>query len=161
VKLLGLERRTMVPVQARYRDVGIGCENPGVTRFAIDADVALRLIREGSDADRRHQLVGPSVLRWHASSTLYRDVRDGRITEADGRQQLESLAAVKIRLLGDRVSRATAWKIATGLGWDDLGAAEYLAVASLQADAFVTEDRDLASAADGIVRVASYDELTA
>ena len=91
---------------------------------------------------------------------LYRDVRAGRITEEEGRQQLEGMAAMKIRLLGDRVSRATAWKIAAGLGWDDIGAAEYLAVASLQADALVTDENDLASAAAGIVRVAAYQDLS-
>lgn len=43
-----------------------------MTRYAIDTDVALRLIRDGSDADGRHKLVGPSVLRSHALATLYR-----------------------------------------------------------------------------------------
>ena len=67
---------------------------------------------------------------------------------------------MKIRLLGDRVSRATAWKLADRLGWDDIGPAEYLAVATLQADALVTDDEALASAAAGIVGVVSYDALT-
>ena len=67
---------------------------------------------------------------------------------------------MKIRLLGDRVSRATAWKIAAALGWDDIGDAEYLAVASLQADALVTDDESLAAAAEGIVPVAAYEDLT-
>jgi hypothetical protein len=130
-----------------------------MTRYAIDAAIALRLIRDASDADRRHQLVAPSVLRSHALSLLYRDVRDGRITEEEGRQQLEALAAMKIRLLGDRVSRATAWKMAAGLGWNDIGLSEYLAVASLQADALVTENDELTAAASGIVRLAAYDDL--
>ena len=132
---------------------------PRMTRYAIDAAIALRLIRDGSDADRRHQLVGPSVLRSHALSTLYRDVRTGAITEGEGREQLEGLAALKIRLLGDRVSRATAWRIAARLGWDDIGPAEYLAVATLQADALITDDAELAVSADGIVPVASYEDL--
>jgi hypothetical protein len=131
-----------------------------MTRYAIDAAVALRLIRDGVDADVRHQLVGPSVLRSHALSMLYRDVRDGAITETVGRRQLEALAAMKIRLLGDRVSRATAWKIAARLGWDDIGPAEYLAVASLQADALVADDVELIAAAEGIVTVVEYGELT-
>ena len=133
---------------------------PRMTRFAIDAAIALRLIRDGSDADRRNQLVAPSVLRSHALATLYRGVRAGEITESAGREQLEGLAAMKIRLLGDRVSRATAWKIAAGLGWNDIKDAEYLAVASLQADALVTDDDALAAAAEGIVRVAAYEDLT-
>ena len=131
-----------------------------MTRYAIDAEVAIRLIRDESDADQRHQLVGPSVLRSQALSLLFRDVRAGRLSEAEGRRQLERLAAMKIRLLGDRVSRATAWKLADRLGWDDIGPAEYLAVATLQADALVTDDEALASAAAGIVAVVSYDTLT-
>lgn len=130
-----------------------------MTRYAIDADVALRLIRDGSNADERHKLVGPSVLRSHALATLYQDVRTARLTETEGRRQLEHLAALKIRLLGDRVSRATAWKLADRLGWDDIGPAEYLAVATLQADALVTDDARLAAAADGIVEVVSYAAL--
>ncbi len=130
-----------------------------MTRYAIDAAIALRLIRDGSDADRRHQLVGPAVLRSHALAALYRDVRAGTITEAEGRRQLERVAEMKIRLLGDRVSRATAWKLAAALGWDDIGTAEYLAVASLQADALVTDDEELAAAAEGIIRVAAYTDL--
>ena len=130
-----------------------------MTRYAIDAAIALRLIRDASNADRRHQLVAPSVLRSHALSLLYRDVRDGRITGEEGRQQLEALAAMKIRLLNDRVSRATAWQMAAGLGWNDIGLSEYLAVASLQADALVTENDELTAAASGIVRLAAYDDL--
>lgn len=87
------------------------------------------------------------------------DVRAARLTEADGRRQLEQLAALKIRLLGDRVSRATAWKLADRLGWDEIGPAEYLAVATLQADALVTDDPQLAAAADGIVEIVSYEAL--
>jgi predicted nucleic acid-binding protein len=130
-----------------------------MTRYAIDAEVAIRLIRDESDADQRHHLAAPSVLRSQALSTLFRDVRAGRLTETEGRQQLEQLAAMKIRLLGDRVSRATAWKLADRLKWDDIGPAEYLAVATLQADALVTDDERLASAADGIVDVVTYEAL--
>jgi predicted nucleic acid-binding protein len=130
-----------------------------MTRYAIDAGIALRLIRDGSDADPGHQLVGPAVLRSHALAMIYRDVRDGTVAETEGREQLERIAALKMRLLGDRVSRATAWKIAAGLGWEDIGSAEYLAVASLQADALVTDDEALAAASDGIVRVAPYEDL--
>jgi hypothetical protein len=130
-------------------------------RYAIDAATALRLVREGSDADTRHQLVAPSVLRSHALSILYRDVRAGAITDADGRQQLEGLAGLKLRLLGDRVSRAVAWKLAAQLGWQDTPRAEYLAVASLQADALIAADDELASAAAGIVALAHYEDLRA
>jgi len=130
-----------------------------MTRYAIDAAVALRLIRDGSDAATRHQLVGPSVLRSHALSILYRDVREGRLEEKAGRAQLEDLAALKIRLLGDRVSRARAFTLAAQFDWEDTALAEYLAVAVLQADALVTEDPVLAAAAERLIARAAYDDL--
>jgi predicted nucleic acid-binding protein len=130
-----------------------------MTRYAIDAAVALRLVRESRGADERRQLVGPSVLRSHALSMLYRDVREGRLDEQTGRELLEGLAGLKIRLLGDRVSRSTAWRIAEQLDWNDTIAAEYLAVAVLQADVLVTEDEHLSSAAHGIIPLASYADL--
>ena len=136
-----------------------------MTRFAIDAPIALRLVREGADAaaavTTRHRLVGPAVLRSHALSLLYREVRSGALAEKRGRSELEGLAGLKIRLLGDRVSRATAWRIAAQLDADDTIMAEYLAVASLQADALVTDDPRLIDAAAGIVPVATYEDLTA
>jgi predicted nucleic acid-binding protein len=130
-----------------------------MTRYAIDSGIALRLIREGITVSAGNRLVAPAVLRSHALSTLYRDVRDGRMDEATGRRQLEGIAELKIRLLGDRVSRATAWRIADQLGWDDTALAEYLAVATLQSDALVTEDPRLAAAADGIAPLARWDDL--
>jgi hypothetical protein len=66
---------------------------------------------------------------------------------------------MRIRLLGDRVSRAVAWKIAEQLDLDDTVTAEYVAVAQLQADALVTEDPELARRADGIVPLAPFAAL--
>ena len=132
-----------------------------MTRYAIDAAVALRLVRIGSDADKRHQLVGPAVLRSHALSMLYRETRAGLIDEKTGRQQLEGLAGLKIRLLGDRVSRATAWKIAAQLHWDDTTMAEYLAVGVLQADALVTDDPRLRARAEDLLPLADFSDLDA
>ncbi len=59
-----------------------------------------------------------------------------------------------MRLLGDRVSRRTAWRIARQRGWETLRDAEYLAITQLQADALVTVDPDLAAKAAGVVPVA-------
>lgn len=66
---------------------------------------------------------------------------------------------MRIRLLADRVSRAKAWEIAEQLDWDDISMAEYVAVAKLQADAFVTLDADLARQVDGIVATAPFEVL--
>jgi len=128
-----------------------------MTRFTIDAAVALRLIRSDVPPGSQHQLVAPAGLRSEVLALLYREVRAGLLEDAAARQQLDALAGLKIRLLADRVSRSTAWKIATDLGWDDIGPAEYLAVARLQADALVTEDERLV--AQRLVPIAAYDDL--
>ena len=66
---------------------------------------------------------------------------------------------MKIRLLGDRVSRGLAWKLAEQLDWDDTSDAEFVSVAKLQADAFVTLDPELAARAADEVTVAPYEAL--
>jgi hypothetical protein len=130
-----------------------------MTRFAIDADVALRLIADGAHVAPEHSLVGPSVLRSHAMAKLYTQVRDGSLDEKTGRARLDRVATMKIRLLGDRVSRATAWRIARDLGWEDPAPAEYLAVAALQADLLVTDDATLSEAARAVgVSVVGIDD---
>ncbi|GAA3912638.1 hypothetical protein [Microbacterium invictum] len=129
-----------------------------MTRFAIDAHTAVRLVRDERTLNGAHALVGPAILRSHAMAALYREVRAGRLDEAEGRRVLEGIAALKIRLLGDRVSRSSAWKIAAGLDWDDPAPAEYLAVAVLQADALITDDPVLIAGAGELVR-AQYDDL--
>ncbi|GAA1948131.1 hypothetical protein [Agromyces allii] len=131
-----------------------------MTRYAIDAEAALQIIRDDLAVHPGHQLVAPSVLRSHVLSQLYRDVREGRLEERAGRDQLERLAELKMRLLGDRVSRSTAWKLAARLDWSDTTLAEYLAVATLQADALITADPRLIVAAEGLVPLATLDDLS-
>jgi hypothetical protein len=128
-------------------------------RFAIDAVTALRIVRDDPAIGARRRLVGPAVLRSHALSMLYSEVREGSLDEKTARAQLDGIATLKIRLLGDRVSRATAWKLARKLDWDDTSLAEYLAVATLQADVLVAGDERIATAASGIVPLAAYDDL--
>lgn len=134
--------------------------NSAGMRFAIDAPTALRIIREDRKNELgRHPLVAPGGLRSHVLSILYSEVRRGEIAEKQGRSELDTLAGLKIRLLNDRVSRQVAWDLAVRLGWDDTPAAEYLAVASLQADALITADDRLSAAALGIVPLGSYLDL--
>ena len=66
-----------------------------------------------------------------------------------------------MRLLGDRVSRGTAWKIAHEQGWETTYDAEYLAVTRLQADALVTVDPELATKAKDVVPLAHFEALVA
>lgn len=130
-----------------------------MTRFAIDSTTALRILDDERAVHPAHSLVGPAILRSQVLATLYRAVKSGEADEQHGLERLERLAALKIRLLGDRVSRATAWKIASRLGWDDTFAAENLAVAALQSDALITDDPALRAGATGIVPLAEYDDL--
>jgi predicted nucleic acid-binding protein len=73
----------------------------------------------------------------------------------------ERMTEMKMRLLGDRVPRRTAWQIARQHDWDTLRDAEYLAVTRLQADALVTVDARLAAIARDLVAVAAVDDLLA
>lgn len=130
-----------------------------MTRFGIDAGTAIRLAREGAALPAEHSLVGPTLLRSAVLSRLYRDVRAGSTSSADARSLVDGVTAMRIRLLGDRVSRATAWRIAEQCGWDDTTDAEYVAVAQLQADAFVTLDEELAHRVRHIVEVAPFEAL--
>jgi predicted nucleic acid-binding protein len=130
-----------------------------MTRFVIDAPVAIRLAEQPELLHVGHLLVAPNVLRSEALSILYRDVRGGRRDARATRDLLDRLTGLKVRLLGDRVSRGTAWRIAEELGWDDIHEAEYLAVTRLQADAFVTVDAERARRAEGVVPVAGFAAL--
>jgi predicted nucleic acid-binding protein len=131
-----------------------------MTRVAIDARTAIRLVREHVVVPPGHQLVAPTLLRSQVLQLLYRDVRSGVLPEAEARELLDGVTALKIRLLGDRVSRAVAWRVAAQLDWEDTADAEYVAVAQLQADVLVTHDPDLARQLEGVVATAPFALLT-
>lgn len=130
-----------------------------MTRFGIDARTFLVLVRDGRAVDPAHQLVAPGSLRTDALELLLTEVRDGRLEDRAALALHERLTEVKVRLLGDRVSRRTAWDLARRHGWADLRDAEVLAVTRLQADALVTVDPELASKAADIVALAALDDL--
>jgi predicted nucleic acid-binding protein len=122
-----------------------------MTRYAIDAPTLLYLVTEQPPVDPAHQLVAPNGIRSAALTLLLGLVRSGRLTEKEARELHTRLTELKIRTLGDRVSRWTSFQIAREQGWDTTYDAEYLAVAKLQADAFVTVDEAMAARAQGIV----------
>lgn len=132
-----------------------------MTRFAIDAETALRVIADERAVAASHSLVAPAVLRSHALELLYARVRSGQLPPADARRLRDGLATLRIRLLGDRVSRATAWTLAEQRDWPVIGAGEYLAVATLQADALIAAADEVRSAAAGVVALAEYEALFA
>ncbi|MFK5584828.1 hypothetical protein [Serinicoccus sp. LYQ131] len=130
-----------------------------MTRFAIDAPVALRLARGGATLGAEHRLVGPGSLRSDLLSLLYGQVRSGELEERTALELLDRSASLTMRLLADRVSRRVAWRIATELGLPDTHLAEYVAVATLQGDVLVTDDSELTRAAGPYVRATGWTEL--
>ena len=132
-----------------------------MARYVIDAPTLLHIVEHEVPVHPAHQLVAPGSVRSDALALLYERVRRGELSEDEALRLHERMTEVKMRLLGDRVSRRTAWRIAREQGWDAIGDAEYLAVAKLQADALVTADDALAQRAVGIVRVAPIEALTA
>lgn len=132
-----------------------------MARYVIDAPTLLHLVDQGLAVDPGHQLVAPGSIRSEALELLLRDVRRGKRSAKEALELHDRMTERKMRLLGDRVSRRTAWKIALDRGWDTLRDAEYLAIARLQADALVTVDPDLAGKAEGVTPVASVRDLLA
>jgi len=130
-----------------------------MTRFGIDPPTFLRLARSGRAPYESHQLVAPNSLRSKAFELLLPEVDCGDIAEREAFEIHERLTELKVRLLGDRTSRRTAWNFAREFGWPTLVDAEHLAVTRLQADALVTIDSDLAAKASGVVPLASFDDL--
>ena len=130
-----------------------------MTRFVIDAPAAVRIVREGIEV--QHDLVAPSVLRSQALSLIHSSVRSGETSRQDALLQLEGITSMRIRLLGDRVSRGTAFRLALEHDWPDTTHAEYIAVTRLQADALVALDPSLVAVADGLVPLADFGALAA
>jgi predicted nucleic acid-binding protein len=130
-----------------------------MARYVVDARALLQIASTGLRIHPDHHLVAPNSVRSEALSLLYERVRGGELAEEEALRLHERLTEVKIRLLGDRVSRRTAWRIAREHGWEALGDAEYLAVTLLQADALVALDESLAGRANGIVPLATLDAL--
>ncbi|HEU5007813.1 MAG TPA: type II toxin-antitoxin system VapC family toxin [Jatrophihabitantaceae bacterium] len=131
-----------------------------MTRYGIDAPTLLRLVAEDIAVHPSHQLVAPSLIRSHALTLLLQAVLRGELSEADALQRHERVTETKMRVLGDRVSRRTAWTFARERGWSTTYDAEYLAVTKLQADALVTVDPELSAKAEGLVPLAPFERLT-
>jgi predicted nucleic acid-binding protein len=130
-----------------------------MTRFVIDAPTLLHVVAKDVQVSPRHQIAAPNIIRSQALSLLLDAVRRGDLAEDLALQHHERLTELKMRLLGDRVSRRTAWKIAREHGWESTYDAEYLAVTKLQADALISVDRALAKRAEGIVPLAPLEAL--
>lgn len=130
-----------------------------MTRFVVDCDTLLRIAAGEIEVADGHQLVAPTLVRSQALSALYEAARRGEVSAADGLGRVTRINSLKIRFLGDKVLQRTAWRIADQLGWETTYDAEFVALTQLQADVFVTSNRDLARAVSGLVETASIDSL--
>jgi predicted nucleic acid-binding protein len=130
-----------------------------MARFVVDCGVVIHLAREGIEVPAEHELLAPTLLRSQTLSVLHEAVHRGELEPDVALEQLNRISATRIRLLGDAVLRRVAWRIADELDWAETYDAEYLALTKLQADAFVTLDKELARRAEGVVPIATIEAL--
>ena len=130
-----------------------------MTRFVIDAGVAIQLAAAGIEVSPEHELLAPTLLRSQVLSALHEAVGRGEITADTGLDRHRVISQMPIRLLGDAVLRRKAWQVADQFGWATTYDAEYVALTLLQADAFITLDAELARTVDGLVAIASIDAI--
>ena len=130
-----------------------------MTRFVVDSSAVLHLASAGLEVPAKHKLLAPTLLRSQTLSDLHEAVQRGEIPAEVARDHLARLGRMPIRLLGDAVLRRRAWELADRLEWAQTYNAEYVALTQLQADAFITLDKELARSVKGIVETASIDAL--
>jgi predicted nucleic acid-binding protein len=130
-----------------------------MTRFVVDCRTLLQIAAGEVEVAAQHQLVAPTLVRSQALAALYEAARRGEISAAEGVERVTRINSLKVRFLGDKVLQRQAWKVADELGWETTYDAEYVALTKLQADAFVTSDRDLAQAVAGLVKTATVAAL--
>jgi indolepyruvate ferredoxin oxidoreductase alpha subunit len=132
-----------------------------MARFVVDCETLLRLASGDIEAAASHRLFAPTLVRSQALAALYDAARSGEISAAEGLARVSRLnsASLKVRFLGDRALQQQAWKIADQLGWETTYEAEYVALTTLQADALVTSNPELARAVAGLVKTVTVDAL--
>lgn len=132
-----------------------------MARFVIDCETLLGLASGNIEVASTHRLFAPTLVRSQALAALYDAAHRGEISAAEGLERISRLnsASLKVRFLGDRALQRQAWKIAEQLGWETTYDAEYVALTTLQADALVTSNPDLARAVAGLVKTVTVDAL--
>lgn len=130
-----------------------------MTRFVVDSSAVLHLASSDTEVPAKHKLLAPTLLRSQTLSDLHEAVQRGEIAAEVARDHLARIGRMPIRLLGDAVLRRRAWELADRLGWAQTYNAEYVALTQLQADAFITLDKELTRSVKGIVETASIEAL--
>jgi hypothetical protein len=130
-----------------------------MTRYVVDPQAVLRLAGDGIAVATAHRLLAPTLLRSEVLTLLHERVHGGELAAADGLALLRAAGRIRMRYLGDAVLRRRAWDLAERLGVGPTSPAEYLALTQLQADALVALDPALVRLADGVVPLATIDDL--
>lgn len=130
-----------------------------MARFVVDCETLLGIAAGEVEVAPHHQLVAPTLVRSQALATLYAAARRGEVSRAEGLERMRRINSSKVRFLGDKVLQQQAWKVAEQLGWETTYDAEYVALTTLQADALVTADPELARAAAALVEIAPSQAL--
>ncbi|WP_374010839.1 hypothetical protein [Leifsonia sp. LS-T14] len=128
-----------------------------MTAYVIDAPAAIRLAEaEWSGAEH---LLAPTLLRSQTLSLLHADVVAGRREGGEAVALLRHVDGLPVRLLGDRVLRQGAWRVADQLGWAQTEAAEFVALTRLHGDALVSGAPHVYTGADALVRIVPVDDI--
>ena len=132
-----------------------------MARYVIDCETLLGLASGAIEVAGTHRLFAPTLVRSQALAALYNAARRGEISTAEGLERISRLnsASPKVRFLGDRALQRQAWKIAEQLGWETTYEAEYVALTTLQADALVTSNPELARSVAGLVATVTVEAL--
>jgi hypothetical protein len=129
----------------------------GMAAYVIDASAAIRLAESRwSGAD---ELLAPTLLRSQTLSTLHADALAGRRDAHEATALLSGVDGLPVRLLGDRVLRRNAWRVASELGWAQTEAAEYVALTRLHGDAMVSGTPHVYADAERLVRIVPVADL--
>ena len=134
-----------------------------MSTFVIDASVALRLAADPFEIRADVELYAPTYLRSETLSLLHEAAHAGELEPATARDRLDWMTSwfvhQPVRLLGDAVLKAQAWKVADRLGWPSTYAAEYVAMAILRRCPLVTLDEALRRQVTGVIEISSIDDL--
>lgn len=120
-----------------------------MARYVVDCETLLQVAAGEIEAADANQLLAPTLVRSQALSALYEAARRSEITAAEGLERVARINSLRVRFLGDRALQRQAWKIADQLGFASTYDAEYVALTTLQADAFITSNSQLATPSQG------------
>jgi predicted nucleic acid-binding protein len=123
----------------------------------IDASAALYALAgpAGKAWFGRHEVAAPALLWSEVTSALRQQAHRGEVSRALAKLALEALESAAIERVALPDLYATAFTVATQMGWAKTYDAEYVALAQLLDRPLLTADARLARGAARLVRVLS------